>query len=339
MKISNDYEGSSIEILSYNDKDNSAVLSLRKENGEYSQYYNFFVQNNDNVDGYIYIQNIKLSKYYDKDSIFFPYKRLEGQSTWKRMDNTSFSVQDEQLVIKVEPFEKCEISYVPRYTNENLEFFLSEISLHNNVYITRNLLPKIEIGAQTLPTVFVIGRQHPGETLSSFFIEGMINSVLDNKELKNKYHFVFYPIVNTVGVQTGCHRYVEGVDFNRVWQNSNAPKNIQFIKQELKQYKIKYFIDVHNDEITPIDYIRASGKINKKNIGEIVVLKAMGPLYRLLRSIVKQKKIINLSYKTAREYVRKKYHCLSILVELSMKENYDKANLKGYNFIKNLLLK
>lgn len=337
MKIISNYEGSSIDILKYNDNQNIAYLSLKKENNSYSQYYNFIIENNQNKDGYVYIQNIKLSKYYDKDSIFFPYKRLLTSNDWNRIDNNSFSISDNMLMIKLNPNEKFEISLVPRYTNEHLERFLDTIKNLEYVKISHNIIPKIELGDSNLPTIFVIGRQHPGETLSSFFIEGMINSIINSKQLLSKYHFVFYPIVNTIGVKNGCHRYINGTDFNRVWQSNKCPEEIKYIKKELQLYNIVYFIDVHNDEITPMDYIRVSGNFTKEKIADFVVLKAMNPLYRLLRSIVKQKKIINISFKTAREYVRKKYGCTSILIELSMKENYTNSTIKGKKFIHELL--
>ena len=337
MNVLSNYDGSSIDILKYNNDENSVYLSLKKENDSYSQYYNFIIDNNQNTDGYIYIQNIKLSKYYDKDSIFFPYKRLDASNDWQRIDDSSFSIADNMLIIKVEPNAKFEISLVPRYTKEHLERFFDTIKNFEYLKISNNIIPKVDLGNTKLPTIFVIGRQHPGETLSSFFIEGMINSIIQNNKLLAKYHFVFYPIVNTIGVKNGCHRYIDGIDFNRVWQSNKAPKEIQFIKEELRLYNLLYFIDVHNDEITPMDYIRISGNINRKSIAGLTVLKSMNPLYRLLRSIIKQKKIINLSYKTAREYVKKHYGCTSILIELSMKENYKDSILKGKKFILELL--
>ena len=337
MNILSNYEGSSIDILRYNNVENSAYLSLKKENDSYSQYYNFIIDNNQNKDGYVYIQNIKLSKYYEKNSVFFPYKRIESSNEWQRIDNNSFSIADNMLVIKIKPNEKFEISLVPRYTKEHLERFLDTIKNFKYIKISNNIIPKIELGNNNLPTIFVIGRQHPGETLSSFFIEGMINSIIQNNELLAKYHFVFYPIVNTIGVKNGSHRYVNGIDFNRVWQSNKAPKEIKFIKEELRLYSLLYFIDVHNDEITQMDYIRVSGNLNKNNVSGLTVLKSMSPFYRLLRAIIKQKKLINLSCKTAREYVKKYYGCTSILIELSMKENYKNSFLKGEKFILELL--
>ena len=62
MKIIANYDGSSIDILNNNQEANSIELSLKKENGKYSQYYNFIIENNESKEGSIFIHNIKLSK-------------------------------------------------------------------------------------------------------------------------------------------------------------------------------------------------------------------------------------------------------------------------------------
>lgn len=334
MKIITDYDGSSIEVESYNKETNNIELSLRRENGEYSQYYNFFVENKEDKEGIIHIHNIKLSKYYEKDSIYLPYFKVNDK--WERISKEQFEVKDNELIIKIKPLQNGEISLVPRYTQNDLDKFTEKLKKYDFIKVYNEILTKIEIGKSTNPTIFVIGRQHPGETLSSFFIEGMIQSIIENK-LYEKNHFVIYPIVNTVGVKEGCHRYVNGVDFNRSWNVTNPPKEIQYLKKELASYKVKYFIDVHNDEITPMDYIRANGKFNYEQIADLKVLKSMSPLYRLIRGFVKQRKIVDIHSKTAREYVRKKYKCTSILIELSMNSEDDICRNKGYNFIFELL--
>lgn len=336
MKIITDYDGSSIEIKSYNKETNSVELSLRKENGGYSQYYNFFVENEEDKEGIIHIHNIKLSKYYEKDSIYLPYFKVKDK--WERINKEQFEAKESELIIKIKPMQKGEISLVPRYTQNDLDKFTEKLKEYDFIKIYNEVLTKIEIGEDTNPTIFVIGRQHPGETLSSFFIEGMIQSIIQNKLYENN-HFVIYPIANTIGVKEGCHRYVNGVDFNRSWNVSNPPREIQYLKKELASYKMTYFIDVHNDEITPVDYIRANGKFDYEQIADLKVLKSMSPLYRLIRGIIKQRKIIDIHSKTAREYVRKKYKCTSILIELSMNSEDDRCRNKGCNFIFELLKK
>lgn len=178
----------------------------------------------------------------------------------------------------------------------------------------------------------MIGRQHPGETLSSFFIEGMIEEIIENKL---KYHFLIYPIVNQEGVKNGNHRYFNETDYNRSWNKQDAPQEIKYIREMVKKTKPQYFIDVHNDEISSKDYVTMKSNITE--IGGIQVLKPRSTIKRFIRAIIKQHKIINPRLKTAREYIQQEYNCKSILIELSMNEEYTKAKNKGKKFIIDLL--
>ena len=71
-----------------------------------------------------------------------------------------------------------------------------------------------------------------------------------------------------------------------------------------------------------------------------MVLEDQSKLIRFLRALIRQRKIINLSSQTAREYISKKYKCESMLVELSLKEiNKEKRIKQGRSFIKEIIKK
>ncbi|MCF0124216.1 MAG: hypothetical protein HUJ68_00365, partial [Clostridia bacterium] len=110
------------------------------------------------------------------------------------------------------------------------------------------------------------------------------------------------------------------------------------IKEKLKDIQLKYFIDIHNDEISKKNYIRISNKkIQKNKIAGIDILVTQSKLKRFIRALIKQKKLINIFSKTANEYVYKKYKCKTILVELSMSEKYENINELGKKFIKEMM--
>lgn len=336
MLIKNNYDGASIEIIKYDDNKNEAYLSLKKEGDLYSYYYNFYLKNTNKV-GFIYITNLKNTLYYVKGKNPVPYIK-ENDNGWKKLDNSQIKIIDENnICIEIEPNVEGEISLFPRYNESDLEKFLEKISNNKYVKIQKDTLNKITIGNLDLPTFIIIGRQHPGETLSSFFIEGMISYILDNPEILEKNSFVFYPIVSINGVKNGNHRLTDGIDYNRSWGKENSPKEIKIIEEELGKYNIKLFIDVHGDEITKMDYIRTNNEEYTK-IKIIQVIKDMSKLKRFLRALIKQRKIINFKNKTAREYVSETYKCSNMLIELSLSTNNDKNEKeKGYKFLKEVL--
>lgn len=333
MNILYDYEGASIKVLK-NDTDNNVLyLSLKEENGKFSHYYNFVIENQEEINGMIYIKNIQNSPYYRKNVKNIPYIK---DKEWNRLKDYCINNENE-IVISIKPKTKQEISLVPRYIQENLKKFIEKENNNNLKYVSEPI-DEIIIGDVKLPAVVITARQHPGETLSSFFVEGAIQEILNSRNILEKYCFVIYPIVNKTGVKNGNHRYTNEIDYNRSWNKKDEPAEIKYIKEKLKTLNIKYFIDVHNDEITSENYIRTPCKnIKDEKIAGIKVLTSPSKIKRFARALIKQKKIINIFSKTANEYVFGKYHCNTILIELTMKEDYNNINKLGRNFIKELL--
>ncbi len=67
-----------------------------------------------------------------------------------------------------------------------------------------------------------MARQHPGETQSSFVLEGIVDFLMANNQLdqiKKNYVFFIIPMVNVDGVKYGHYRTnLSGSDPNRVWR-------------------------------------------------------------------------------------------------------------------------
>ena len=329
MIINYGYGGSSIDIIKEDKQNNTATVSPVMEDEKYSNYYNFRINNKSNNPGTIIIKNINNQQY---DS--FQYPLILGEDGMLiDMDNNTCYMDGDDMYIHVRPMTNIEISSYPRYTIENLKQFLSTINNNNDVTISKGVLHEIVIGNPSKDAIFIIGRQHPGETLSSFFIEGMIKSILDNRLYDNNC-FVIYPIVNQKGVLNGNHRYTNKKDYNRLWHTTGVIPEIDYIKSMMDKYNIVNFIDVHCDEITKKDYIRTKITDLKDKIDGIQVLEDQSNFKRFARALVKQRKIINVFDKKAREYVEQTYKCNSMLIELSLHNRNTVERTKlGYNFI------
>ena len=70
--------------------------------------------------------------------------------------------------------------------------------------------------------VVITGRCHPGETSSSFVLEGIVDFLTgdsaDAAELLSKFVFKLVPMMNPDGVVVGNYRCsLEGYDLNRTW--------------------------------------------------------------------------------------------------------------------------
>lgn len=104
--------------------------------------------------------------------------------------------------------------------------------------------------------IVITGRVHPGESNSSFVVEGIINFLLSNcKEavhLRNNFVFKILPMINPDGVVYGNYRCsLLGVDLNRRWNN---PSKIlhpiiynakQLVKMLDTERGVSLFTDIH----------------------------------------------------------------------------------------------
>ena len=124
-----------------------------------------------------------------------------------------------------------------------------------------------------------MGRQHPGETHSSFIIHGLINYLLTSTpqvlQLREQFDFWILPIANPDGVVLGNYRCnLQGRDMNRCFNfsgdeeygtsyssvkeveciqsyiNDNVlsdmkSSNSSMIKTGVTETRIKMFLDVH----------------------------------------------------------------------------------------------
>lgn len=104
--------------------------------------------------------------------------------------------------------------------------------------------------------VIITGRVHPGETVSSFIVEGILEFLISDsdvaKQLRDKYVFKIVPMLNPDGVVLGNYRCsLSGQDLNRQWGTATARlyPEIFYTKQMLNKTvasrPINFFMDVH----------------------------------------------------------------------------------------------
>lgn len=106
------------------------------------------------------------------------------------------------------------------------------------------------------PAIILTGRVHPGESNSSFIMEGVLDYLLGQEEgarmLRNRYVFKVVPMLNPDGVVIGNYRCsLSGGDLNRQWIAPNMrhyPEILavkQMIRKTMESRELAFYCDFH----------------------------------------------------------------------------------------------
>lgn len=327
MQINTHFYSGELSEIDYNTL--TVKFFLKKEFNCFSHNFLFELEIDQEVDKISFIiENAMKSDYYKG---WFNYKPYYYSDKWIKVDESEV-LNNKFCFAIVKPPQKMRISWYPDYSYEHLNNHLLNLINLNEVNITylTTFLPVITIGKQQEPYIIIFARQHPGEYMSSYFIEGLINSIIKTSINKS---FIIFPIVNLSGASSFNHRFdIKGMDLNRIW-HQNYSNEINSIKDYLKKIKkISLFVDVHGDEVSKINYIsynKITKEINKlfsivkQDIPIIDFIKQPNFLKRFAKSLLYNHKILLNRGTLASEYFLKKYNTIALTIEISAHSTSD----------------
>ena len=117
--------------------------------------------------------------------------------------------------------------------------------------------------AQGAQPVWIIARQHPGETMAEWFVEGLLQRLLDpadavSRELQRMATFYIVPNMNPDGSVLGNLRTnAAGANLNREWLQPSAERSpeVLAVRDALHATGCDAFFDIHGDEVLPYVFI------------------------------------------------------------------------------------
>ncbi|MCQ8186606.1 M14 family metallopeptidase [Parvularcula maris] len=115
-------------------------------------------------------------------------------------------------------------------------------------------------------TIWVIARQHPGESMGSWFAEGFCEALLDPdnnmaQSLLREASVYVVPMMNPDGVARGHLRTnAAGTDLNRAWAEPSmeASPEVALVLGKMDETGCDLFLDAHGDEIIANNFIAGS---------------------------------------------------------------------------------
>jgi murein tripeptide amidase MpaA len=113
------------------------------------------------------------------------------------------------------------------------------------------------------PLCWFLARQHPGETMAEWWMEGFLDRLLDKADplatrLLETLCFAVVPNMNPDGARRGHLRTnAAGVNLNRAWSQPSLERSpeVFHVRREMERRGVDFCLDVHGDEALPHVFI------------------------------------------------------------------------------------
>lgn len=112
-------------------------------------------------------------------------------------------------------------------------------------------------------TLWITARQHPGETMAEWWMEGLLERLGDSEDaavdrLRNQAVLYLVPNMCPDGSARGHLRTnAAGVNLNREWADPSLDKSpeVFLVLEKMKETGLDFALDVHGDEALPYNFI------------------------------------------------------------------------------------
>ncbi len=280
MHISDNFDGGNIQVINLNNKDNLQLEIRPDEGDEFFQWFNYRFSGEAGFQYTFNILNAGKSSY-TKGWEGYQAVASYDREHWFRVPT---EYVDGQLKIQIElQCESIQIAYFAPYSYERHLDLISSVQLHPQVSLEqlgltidgRDLtLVKVGDGDTSKKNIWITARQHPGETMAEWTVEGLLHRLLDqdcptSKSLLDKANFYIVPNMNPDGSVRGHLRTnAVGANLNREWQSPSLERSpeVYHVVNKMKETGVDLFYDVHGDEALP--YVFLAGAEGIPNYSE-----------------------------------------------------------------------
>ncbi|WLW65258.1 MULTISPECIES: M14-type cytosolic carboxypeptidase [Psychrobacter] len=272
MHISANFDAGNIEVINAEDQTNIQLAIRPDVGGEFFQWFNFRLSGEVGEQYVLNIMNAGKASYlagWEDYQAVASYDR----EYWFRLPT---SYKDGKLTITAElACENIQIAYFAPYSYERHQDLLAAVQVHplaclehlGETLDKRDLtLVKVGNGDSKKRSIWITARQHPGETMAEWLVEGLLNSLLDEdsataKLLLEKANFYIVPNMNPDGSVRGHLRTnAVGTNLNREWANPSLEKSpeVFHVINKMEETGVDLFYDVHGDEALPYVFLAGS---------------------------------------------------------------------------------
>jgi murein tripeptide amidase MpaA len=263
------------------------------------------------------------------------------RESWERVET---AYEDGVLTISVTPqANSVWIAYFAPYTMEMHHDLVAQAAAAPGVEyrsLGRTLdgqdMDYLRLGEGPLQ-VWLYARQHPGETMAEWWMEGALERLLDEADpvarvLRRRATFHIVPNMNPDGSRRGHLRTnAAGVNLNREWHEPSAERSpeVLCVRGEMDRTGVDFAMDVHGDEAIAANFLAGFEGIPSWNEGQQKLFDRFGealvsisPDFQTAQGYeVAGPGQANLSMSTAQ--LAERYGAVSMTLEMPFKDNGD----------------
>jgi murein tripeptide amidase MpaA len=269
ITINQAFDAGNIEVINASEASDIQLNIRHDSNSEFFQWFYFRVNGVRDTPLFMKIKNAAQAAYtggWDGYEAVASYDQQE----WFRVPT---DYVDGELVINHEP--ECDSVYYAYFTPYSLARQQQLVG-----QMQCDTLCSLEVVGQSLQgrhldlltigeddgnkkRVWVIARQHPGESMAQWFVEGLLHRLTDRddalvEKLLSEVVFYIVPNMNPDGSILGNLRTnAAGVNLNRVWGRADLETSpeVFYVQQKLEATGCDLFLDIHGDEALPWNFI------------------------------------------------------------------------------------
>lgn len=353
MRISSSFDAGAVEVLSLDDPQDIR-LRLRADNAaDFRQWFHFRLMDAAGKPLRLVFENAAEAAYPDGWPDYRCVASYDRQN-WFRVAATRY--EDGRLIVEHTPErDSVYYAYFEPYSHERHLDLLAwaEMSPFASV---RNLgatvdgrdLDVVVVGrpGPARRPVWIIARQHPGETMAEWFVEGLLERLLDGADAvarKVREHAVLYivPNMNPDGAVRGNLRTnAAGRNLNREWREPDltASPEVFLVREEMQRTGCDLFLDIHGDEALPYVFFSTAEEVPgftaasaRRQARFIEAFAAVAPDFQTEEGY-KPGRFGEELLTLASKWVANHFGCVSLTLEMPFKDNANLPDeLMGWN--------
>lgn len=272
IKITSQFDSGNIEVIAAESPKNIRLHIRKDNNSDFYQWFHFRLISTEETEHVLRIENCGNSAYplgWKNYQAVASYDR----ETWFRVE-THFD--GKVLEIRHQPeFSSMYFAYFAPYSYERHQDLLHEAQMSDLVELVDlgNTLDGRDMSLLVVgepepnkKNIWITARQHPGESMAEWFVEGLLERLLDEDDAVAKtllQHAVFYivPNMNPDGSVRGHLRTnAAGANLNREWQSPTMVRSpeVFLVRQKMLEVGVDMFLDIHGDENIPYNFVAGS---------------------------------------------------------------------------------